>query len=96
MAATELLSVDDDAETSADVVISAGSPVAVGLKTEEDTRAIPAGAEVEILLTDDDAQLWRAGLLTAARPIAVLSVPGTYKLRRIPREHCNVGAFRAA
>jgi len=96
MAASQIIPVDDTAADSNEITVTAGIPVAVGLNTSDDASAIPAGAEVLVLLKDANSQYWQCGKLSAAKPVAVLSVPGVYLLRRLPRANSNVGAFRAA
>lgn len=96
MAASQIIPVDDTAADSTEITVVAGTPVAVGLNTEDDARDIPAGAEARILLKDANSQYWPVGKLSASKPIAVLSVPGVYLVRRLARTNSNVGVFRAA
>lgn len=95
MAATELLPVASGADDSDPITVEAGDQIAVGLKTADDASALPGGALVLVMIADDDSQYWQVGKLNLAKPMAVLSVPGTYILRR-PATSSKVGAFRAA
>ncbi len=94
MAATELLAVGNSAATGTTVEVTAGNSVAVGLKVSDDADSISPGSSLLIEIEDDDAQWWQAGKLTSSNPLAVLSVPGSYRLRRLAGSKI-VGAFRA-
>lgn len=86
--ATELLSTASSAANSSDVVIVAGTPVAVSMKDQA-----VATAQINIMLKDEDGAYFKVGELTAAQPFTCITAPGTYRLTRVAGATC--GAFSA-
>lgn len=83
--ATQLIATASTAADSADVVVTAGSPVTVSLK-----GVTGAEARVVISLKDDAGAYGVIGQLTTSQPSAVLAGPGTYRLSRIAGATCGV------
>jgi hypothetical protein len=85
MAAALILATADTAANSADVVVSAGTPLTVALK-----GIASAAALVLILIKDDAGTYQQVGELSAANRITVINAPGTYRFQRIAGSACGV------
>lgn len=83
--ATQILATASTAADSADVVVAAGMPLAVGLKGLTDSLA-----KVYISLKDDAAAYNVVGSLTAYSPSILISAPGTYRFSRVAGATCGV------
>jgi len=83
--ATQLLAVGATAANSADLVITSGSPITIGLK-----GVVDGGACVRLSLKDDEGNYQSLGFLTAGYPVGVLNAPGTYRLSRLAGSPCGV------
>lgn len=84
MAAAEIIATASTAANSSDVVVAAGTPLAVGLKGQA------VGALVRIYLKDDAAAYNLAGELTSQNPNTLISAPGTYRFTRVAGVSCGV------
>ena len=87
--ATEILAVGTNEANSADVVVVAGTPLAVCLKDAAGPRVL-AAARVEILLKDNTGEYFVVHSLTGARPATVLMGAGTYRFSRVSSASCGV------
>ena len=87
--ATTILSVGTTAANSADVVVEAGTPLTVALKTAAGPN-IATSAQVDILLKDDAGQYFRVDSLTGAKRAVVINGAGTYRFSRKAGEACGV------
>lgn len=93
--ATELIAVGSGAASSSDVVVAAGTPVAVCLKDAAGPD-LPSGCQVEIELKDDDGQYFKVGSLRSevqSRSVVLIG-PGSYRLTRTA-DSAACGAFSA-
>ncbi|RUW55055.1 hypothetical protein EOA32_03260 [Mesorhizobium sp. M1A.F.Ca.ET.072.01.1.1] len=83
--ATQILATANTAADSADVIVAAGTPLAVGLKGVAD-----GGALVIIKLKDDAGAYNVVGSLTSTSPSTLISAPGTYRFSRVAGATCGV------
>ena len=82
---TQLLATGSTAADSADLPVTAGSPVTVGIK-----GTVDAQARVRITLKDDAGGYTDVGELTPFRPALAISAPGTYRFTRVAGSTCGV------
>ena len=85
---TQLIATGNAAADSADLVVAAGTPVTVCLKSETNDLA-----QVLIKLKDDVGGYTMVGSLTSQSPAVCITAPGTYRFSRIAGAAC--GVFRA-
>ena len=83
--ATQILATASTAADSADVVVAAGTPLAVGLKGVADGNAL-----VNISLKDDAAAYNIVGSLRSHAPSTLITAPGTYRFSRVAGASCGV------
>jgi hypothetical protein len=90
MAITSLLSVDVTSASSSDLVVAAGTPVAVSLKNT--AAPVPITAKVLIELKDDAGVYYAIGYLTGEwnKHATLISAPGTYRFTRVAGAACGV------
>lgn len=84
---TQLLAPGNTAADSADVVVAAGTPITVCLKS------ISGFAAISIKLKDDAGNYLEVGSLGTASPATCITAPGTYRFSRAAGTTC--GVFRA-
>ena len=87
--ATQILAVGTTAADSTDVVVSAGSTLAVCLKDAAGST-VDNAARVEIQLKDDAGQYFTVATLTGGRPALVIAGAGTYRFSRFAGASCGV------
>lgn len=96
--ATNILAVNTTAANSADVVVTANTPLTVALKgntgpTVLSPNNVALQASVEIRLKDDTGQYWYIDTLhTKTKPALILNGPGTYQFFRTANSQ-PVGVF---
>lgn len=87
---TQILAVGSTAVDSADVVVSAGTPLTVCLK-DGAGPTIDGLAVVNILLKDDAGQYFQVDSLNSTtRPALMIVAPGTYRFSRPAGPSCGV------
>lgn len=84
MAAAEILSTASTAASSSDIVVAAGTPLAVGLK------GYAVGATVRIYLKDDAGAYNFANEINSQNPNTMITAPGTYRFTRVAGAACGV------
>lgn len=87
---TEILATASTAANSADVVVSAGTPLTVCLKDAAGPD-VTQYAAVDILLKGDNGEYFKVDSLSAKdKPALMIVAPGTYRFSRIAGVSCGV------
>ena len=79
-----ILATGNTAADSADVVVAAGAPLTVCLKSPDKL------ADVRIKLKDDAGAYTQVGTLSKAAAALLISAPGTYRFSRVAGGSCGV------
>lgn len=86
---TEILSIGATDVTSADVIVTAGTPLTVALKGASGPN-VPVGSSVDILLKSDAGTYFYIDTLTNINPATMIVAPGTYRFNRKAKGACGV------
>lgn len=85
MAAAPILTTASTAADSSDVIVVAGTPLAVSLKGVAD-----GGARVVVSLKDDAGAYNVVSELTSHQPKTLITAPGAYRFTRVAGAACGV------